>query len=348
MFKLQRPMASGRPPEQPASRRRAALRASAIAAVGGACGLLAPAWAPAQSFPAKPITLVVPFPPGGGVDPIARLLSEKLGKALGQPVVVNNRPGGGSSIGTGMVARAEPDGYTLLVTANTFAMAPHVLPKNLGYSFDVNRDFTPIAMISSTPMLLLAHPSLNVRSAKELAGLARSGPALAYASSGNGSPMHIAGELFNRAAGLGLLHSPYRGVGPALNDALGGQVKLIYLGYGGAKPYIEAGRLVPLATVDKRRSALIPDLPTMEEQGFRDVFVDIWFGVYGPGGMPVEIAEKLNREINAALREPDAVEHFRQRGEIVVGGPRDVLAKATRDDYERYGEIVKRFKIQAD
>ncbi|RZS84451.1 Bug family tripartite tricarboxylate transporter substrate binding protein [Pigmentiphaga kullae] len=329
--------------------RRAGLRAGAgLTACWLAGGGLPPRPAMAQGFPARAVTLVVPFPPGGGVDPIARLLSEKLGKAWGQPVVVSNRPGGGSSIGTGIVARAEPDGYTLLVTANTFAMAPHVLPRNLGYTFDVQRDFTPIAMISSTPMLLLAHPGLGVKNARELAELARSGPPLAYATSGNGSPMHIAGELFNRAAGLSLLHSPYRGVGPALNDALGGQVKLIYLGYGGAKPYIESGRLVPLAVVDERRSPLIPDLPTMAEQGFPGVFVNIWFGVYGPAGMAPALADRLNAQINAALREPDAVEHFRQRGELVAGGPREVLAKATREDYERYGEIVKRFKIQAD
>jgi len=300
------------------------------------------------TYPVKPVTLVVPFPPGGGVDPIARLLSVKLGQQLGQSIVVNNHPGGGGTIGNGVVARAEPDGYTLLVTANTFPIAPHVLPKNIGNQFDVIKDFTPIAMISSSPMLLVANPSLGVRNAVELAELARRQPSLTYATSGNGSPMHIAGEMFNDAAGVALTHSPYRGVGPALNDVLAGHVKVTFLGYASAKPYLDSGRLVALAAAEKKRSSLLPNLPTLEEQGFRDAYVDIWFGIYGPKGMPAELVAKLNREINLALKTPEAAEHFSKRGETIVGGAPSVLADATRTDYERYGLIVEKLHIQAD
>lgn len=299
--------------------------------------------------PGKPVSLVVSFPAGGAPDQIARLLGQQLQTRWKVPVVVNNKPGAAGHLGNDSVARAEPDGHTLLITPNTFTMAPHVLPPGAQKPADVLTDFTPIALLSSSSMLLLAHPSLGVKDARELARRVTTEKlAMSYASSGNGTPMHIAGELFNHVAGLQLDHVPYRGTTPAINDVLGGHVKLTYLGLPVAKPLIDAGKLVPLAVVDKTRSPLLPDVATMAEQGFPGVETDIWFGVYGPKGMPKALADDIHRAFNDALKVPEVAAQFRTMSQVVHSESREAFANKTRADYQRYGTLIKQFKITAD
>ena len=319
------------------------LLASALSLIGAsAAGQTMP------THPAKPVTLVVSFPAGGAPDQIARLLTPPLQARWKVPVVVVNRPGAAGHLGNDSVATAAPDGHTLLVTPNTFTMATHVLSPGAKKPADVVTDFTPIALLSSSSMLLLAHPSLGVKDARELVQRAKAQPGLSYASSGNGTPMHIAGELFNHVAGIHLDHIAYRGTSPAINDVLGGHVKLTFLGLPVAKPLIDAGKLLPLATVDKARSPLLPGVPTMAEQGFPGVETDIWFGVYGPKGMVPALADEIHRALTEALKQPEVAAQFKAMSQVVHDEPRAAFVSKTRADHQRYGELVRQFKITAD
>ena len=322
----------------------------ACSLVAGALALSS-ASAAAQAMPTqpgKPVTLVVSFPAGGAPDQIARLLSPSLQARWKTPVVVVNRPGAAGHVGNDSVAQAAPDGHTLLITPNTFTMAPHVMPPGAKKPADVVTDFTPIALLSTSSMLLLAHPSLGVKDARELVQRAKAEPGLGYASSGNGTPMHIAGELFNQVAGVNLNHIAYRGTSPAITDVLGGHVKLTYLGLPVAKSLIDSGKLVPLATVDKARSPLLPNLPTMAEQGFPGVETDIWFGVYGPKGMPAALADEVHQAFADALQQPEIAARFTAMNQVVHKESREAFVQQTRADYLRYGALIKQFKITAD
>ena len=316
----------------------------ALAGLGLACAL-APAWA--QTFPSKQVTLVVPFPPGGGPDVAARVIAEKLAPRLGQPVVVENRPGAGALLGASFVAKAAPDGHTLLLTPNTMAISPHVLAPGAGGGVDVNRDLLPVIAPATTPLVLVASPSLGVSNLKGLLEQARKG-GLAYGSPGNGSPMHFAGEMFKRSAAVDLLHVPYRGVAPSLNAALAGEVKLLYTGVGGALQHIKAGKLVPLALTEKARSALLPDVPTATEQGVANVEVNAWYGVFAPAATPAAVVQRINQEINAVIRLPDVRERFLGAGIEPLGGTAQVLADFMKADTQRYGQLARELGIKAD
>ncbi len=329
------------PAFQQGSRRHLTL---ALAGLGLACAL-APAWA--QSFPSKQVTLVVPFPPGGGPDVAARVIAEKLAPRLGQPVVVENRPGAGALLGASFVAKAAPDGHTLLLTPNTMAISPHVLAPGAGGGIDVNRDLLPVIAPATTPLVLVASPSLGVSNLKGLLEQARKG-GLAYGSPGNGSPMHFAGEMFKRSAAVDLLHVPYRGVAPSLNAALAGEVKLLYTGVGGALQHIKAGKLVPLALTEKARSALLPDVPTATEQGVANVEVNAWYGVFAPAATPAAVVQRINQEINAVIRLPDVRERFLGAGIEPLGGTAQVLADFMKADTQRYGQLARELGIKAD
>ena len=329
------------PAFQQGSRRHLTL---ALAGLGLACAL-APAWA--QSFPSKQVTLVVPFPPGGGPDVVARVIAEKLAPRLGQPVVVENRPGAGALLGASFVAKAAPDGHTLLLTPNTMAISPHVLAPGAGGGIDVNRDLLPVIAPATTPLVLVASPSLGVSNLKGLLEQARKG-GLAYGSPGNGSPMHFAGEMFKRSAAVDLLHVPYRGVAPSLNAALAGEVKLLYTGVGGALQHIKAGKLVPLALTEKARSALLPDVPTATEQGVANVEVNAWYGVFAPAATPAAVVQRINQEINAVIRLPDVRERFLGAGIEPLGGTAQVLADFMKADTQRYGQLARELGIKAD
>ncbi len=303
----------------------------------------------AADYPSRTVTIVVPFPAGAGVDVTARLLAERLSTQLGQSVVVENRPGASGLVGAATVARAAPDGLTLLMTPNTLFIAPHVMPAGTKPPIDVINDFAPVAMPSQTTMVMVANPGLGVTDAKQLADLARKEPGkLTYGSSGNGSVLQIAGELFNQAAHVEIRHIPYRGIIPAIDNVLGGYVNVTYSGIGAVKGHIQAGALVALATVEDKRSAAVPQLPTAIEQGFPDVAVDGWYALLAPKGTPQEIVNRLNKEVNAAIETPDVRERLVTVGDLVLGGTPEDAGKRMKQDYDRYGAIVSRLKITSD
>lgn len=305
-------------------------------------------FAAAQTFPSKPITIVVPFPPGGGPDLAARVLAEKMAPKLGQPVVVDNRPGAGALLGAGAVARSAADGHTVLLTPNTMVISPHVLPAGAGGGVDVHKDLVPVISPATTPMVLVANPSLGVTSLKAALDAARKSPGLPYGSPGNGSPMHFAGEMLKSAAKVDLMHVPYRGVGPSITAALSGEVKLLFTGLGGAVPHIKGGKLVPLALTEKKRSPLLPDVPTATEQGVSGVEVNAWYGVFVPTGTPAPVIARLNQAFNEALQLPDVREKLAGAGLDVLGGTPQVLADFMKADNERYGKLAKELNIKAD
>ncbi|WP_137918870.1 tripartite tricarboxylate transporter substrate binding protein [Hydrogenophaga sp. 2FB] len=317
----------------------------------GLLGTLLAAAAPfamAQAFPGKPITIVVPFPPGGGPDLAARVLAEKLAPKLGQAVVVDNRPGAGALLGAGMVARSAADGHTILLTPNTMVISPHVLPAGAGSGLDVHKDLVPVISPATTPMVLVANPTLGVTTLKAALDAAKKSPGLPYGSPGNGSPMHFAGEMLKRAANVDLMHVPYRGVGPSITAALSGEVKLLFTGLGGAVPHIKSGKLVPLALTEKKRSPLLPDVPTATEQGIAGVEVNAWYGVFVPTGTPAAVVTRLNKEFNDALQLPDVREKLAGAGLDILGGSPQVLADFMKADNERYGRLAKELNIKAD
>lgn len=305
-------------------------------------------FAAAQSFPSKPITIIVPFPPGGGPDLAARVLAEKMAPKFGQPVVVDNRPGAGALLGASAVARSAADGHTVLLTPNTMVISPHVLPAGAGSGVDVHKDLVPVISPATTPMVLVANPSLGATDLKSALDAARKSPGLPYGSPGNGSPMHFAGEMLKSAAKVDLMHVPYRGVGPSLTAALSGEVKLLFTGLGGAVPHIKSGKLVPLALTEKKRSPLLPDVPTATEQGVTGVEVNAWYGVFAPAGTPAPVVARLNQAFNEALQLPDVREKLAGAGLDVLGGTPQVLADFMKADNERYGRLAKELNIKAD
>lgn len=321
-------------------------RNAAILGLGAVCAAFA-LGAPAQAYPTKPITIIVPFPAGAGPDVMARLIGERLSAQLKESIVVENRPGASGMVGATAVARAPADGHTLLVTPNTLFIAPHLMPAGAKPPVDVIGDFEPVIMPSQTTMLMVANPKLGVKTAKEFAELARKTPTN-YASSGNGSVLHIAGALFNSAAGLNMTHVPYRGIAPAVTDVIAGHVQVTFAGLAPVRQHIASGALVALATVEPTRSSAMPDLPTAIEQGFKDVAVDGWYAVLAPKGTPAAIVERLNKEINAALANPELKQKIEQTGEVILGGAPAALAKRMKGDFARYGEIVRRLNITAE
>lgn len=309
---------------------------------------LAPSWVQAQAFPAKTITIVVPFPAGGGPDLAARVLAEKLAPRLGQSVVVDNKPGAGALLGANAVAKSAPDGHTLLLTPNTMAISPHVLAPGAGGGVDVYKDLVPVIAPATTPLVLVANPQLGATNLKTALEAARKTPGLPYGSAGNGSPMHFAGEMLKKSAKVDLLHVPYRGVAPSITAALSGEVKLLYVGLGGAVPHIKAGKLVPLAVTEKARSSLLPDVPTATEQGVPNVEVNAWYGVFAPTGTPSAVVSRINQEVNDILKMQDVRDKLMGAGIEVLGGTPQLLADFMKADNQRYGSLAKELNIKAD
>jgi len=309
---------------------------------------LSPTWVQAQTFPAKSVTIVVPFPAGGGPDLAARILAEKLAPKLGQAVIVENKPGAGALLGANAVAKSAPDGHTLLLTPNTMAISPHVLAPGAGGGVDVYKDLMPIIAPATTPLVLVANPQLGATNLKAALEAARKTPGLPYGSAGNGSPMHFAGEMLKKSAKVDLLHVPYRGVAPSITAALSGEVKLLYVGLGGAVPNIKAGKLVPLAVTEKARSSLLPDVPTATEQGVPNVEVNAWYGIFAPTGTPTAVVNRINTEINDILKMPDVRDKLMGAGIEVLGGTPQLLADFMKTDNQRYGSLAKELNIKAD
>lgn len=324
--------------------KKGALRRVVAGMVAAASMLAAPL--ALAAYPEKPIRMVVGFSAGGTTDVVARILGKEIGDALGQPVVVENRPGAGSNIAAEMVARAEPDGYTLLMVAVTSAIN-HTLYKNL--SFDLVKDFTPIALAVRVPNVLVVNPEVKANSVAELVDLLKKNPGkINFASSGSGTSIHMAGELFKLRAGVDVAHIPYKGSAPAMTDLIGGQVQYMFDNMPSAWPHVESGKLRALAVTTAERSKTAPNLPTMQESGFADFDVSSWFGVIGPKGMPADIVEKLNTTIRTALAKPEV----RQRLEALGAVPADTTPQQFGDfikhEVDTWATVVKASGAQVD
>jgi tripartite-type tricarboxylate transporter receptor subunit TctC len=299
----------------------------------------------AAEYPSKPIRFVVPFPAGGSTDVGARLVAESLSRAFGQQVFVENKSGANGTIGIEDAAKSAPDGYTVLVTTDSVASNPHVFHTNV----DPSKDLLPIIQLSRQPIVLAAHPSLGVNSLAELIVLAKKQPGLPYATgSGVGSAQHMAVQWFAQIAGITLEQVPYRGGGQAINDLLGGHVKLGSLGSTPLISHYKAGTLRLLAQTSKTRSPSLPDVPTYEEAGITGLVLDQWLGVFAPAKTPLDIANRLNGEINKAIADPLVRKNFLDSAQEPIGGTADQFAALVREDYARYGRLVKDLNIKAE
>lgn len=304
--------------------------------------------AAAQAYPEKTISLVVAYPPGGDSDATARLFADKLSQRLKQTVIVENKPGAGGTLGNTYVSRAKPDGYTLLFTPNPFTTAPMVLKLAPNATYDVLHGFEPVVLTAMQSVLLVTHPDSGIKTVADLVAQAKAGKALTYASPGAGSPMHIVAEWLNRAAGIEVQHVPFRGVGPMIPDMLAGRVTMGYPTLGAVEAHLKTGKLVAVALTDGERSPLIPNLSTVAEQGYKDVKLGAWNGIFAPKGTPPAVVKLLNEHMNEILRMPDVVEKMATFGSRPVGGKPEALAKINADDYARLSKLIKDLNIQAD
>ncbi|OXY83345.1 Bug family tripartite tricarboxylate transporter substrate binding protein [Oceanimonas doudoroffii] len=302
--------------------------------------------AQADGYPSKPVSIVVSYPPGGDVDAIARLFADKLTSRLGQPVIVENRPGAAGTIGNSYVSRAKADGHTLLFTPNTFTTAPLVMALPKASRYDVLNGFEPVILASKQSVLLVANPKSGITSVADLVGQARDGKPLNYASPGAGSPMHIAAEWLNNAAGIKALHIPYRGIGPIIPDLLAGHVDLGYVVYGPVAQLIESGQLVPVAVTDPERSPVMPELATVAEQGYDQVRLGAWHGMMAPKGTDDEVVQLLNKHLNEILLLPEVVEQLASFGAVPVGGKPEALGTINADDHARLSALIERLDIR--
>ena len=306
--------------------------------------VLLPAFA--QTYPAKTVRIVAPFPPGGGTDLFARAIAQRLSAAYGQQFVVDNRSGAGGMIGSDLVAKAPPDGYTLLITSSsTHSISPHLARKPL---YDPLRDFSPIALIASAPNILVVHPSLPARNVKDLVALARSKPGeLNYGSNGTGTLSHLTGELFNLRAGVKLTHVPYKGGPPALIDLVAGQVAALFTAVPTASPHMRAGRLRAIAVTSEKRMAALPALPAVAETlpGFES---SQWWGFFAPAGASTELVVRLNADTEKILHDADVRARLTAEGADVAGGLPADFAAFMKNDYEKWRKVVAAAGIQRE
>jgi tripartite-type tricarboxylate transporter receptor subunit TctC len=296
--------------------------------------------ASAQPYPDKPIRMVVPFPAGGTTDILARAVAQKLSESLGQQVIVDNKPGAGGNIGAQEVARSAPDGYTLVMgTVGTHAINPSLYKK---MPYDHVKDFAPVSLVASVPNLLVVHPSVPVNSVKELIAYAKANPGkLNFASSGNGTSIHLSGELFKTMTGVQMTHVPYKGSAPAVTDLLGGQVQVMFDNMPSALPHAKAGKLKPLAVTSAKRFPGTPDIPTMAESGVPGYEASSWFGVLAPAGTPKEIVNKLSTEIAKALKTPEMKKKLEEQGAEAVGSTPEEFAAHIKAETAKWAKVVK-------
>jgi tripartite-type tricarboxylate transporter receptor subunit TctC len=308
---------------------------------------VAHAQAPAPQYPAKPIRVIVPVAAGGNVDIVARTLAQKLGESFGHQVIVDNRPSASSLVGTQLVAKSPPDGYTLLAIANTFASAPGIVT-SAGY--DPVKDFVGVSLTARIPMVLVVNPSLPVKTVQELIALAKKRPGeLAYASSGTGSTGHIAAEMFSRQAGIRMLHVPYKGNAQSLVDLVGGQVMVMFDQVSTSTPHIKAGKLRPLGVTTRSRAPLFPDVPTIDEAGVHG-FEDVTFnGIMAPAGTPAAILTRLHGEIAKAVKLADVRKRFDDQGiELAASASPDAFTTYIKAEAAKYAKLAKEAGIRAD
>jgi tripartite-type tricarboxylate transporter receptor subunit TctC len=299
---------------------------------------LAPS-AQAQPYPSRPVRVIVPFPPGGTTDIVARLVAERLGATLGQPAVIENRAGAGGAIGASEIAKAAPDGYTLgLATVSTHGVNPAI---NAKLPYDALRDFTPISNLASVPNVVSAHPALNINDVRTLVEKAKAAPGkISYASAGNGSLSHMLGELFKSSTGIDLLHVPYKGVGPALNDTLGGQVNLLFDNLPSSLPHIQSGRLRALAVASPARLDSLPNVPTFAEAGVPELNDPSWFGLVGPAKLPPAVVSRVHDAVSKTLAAADLRERMRSAGAVPAGNTPEQFAGQIRAEVERHRKVA--------
>lgn len=301
--------------------------------------------AQAQGYPVKPIRFIAPFAPGGGTDFIARVAAQKLTEAFKQQVIVENRPGAGGTLGAELGAKAPPDGYTFTVIAGSYAVNPSIYK----LSFDPIADITPVIQFSQGPFLVSVHPSLPVKNVKELVALAKSKPgALSYASSGQGSIVHLSTELFLHMAGIKAVHIPYKGTGPALTDTIAGQTQFLFGSIAATLPQVKAGRLRGIAVTTVQRSSALPEVPTLDESGVKGYDVILWHGLIGPKGLARSIVERVNGELNKALRAKDMEERLAADGVAAAGGTPERFAAIIKRDIEVWRKVVERAGVKAE
>jgi tripartite-type tricarboxylate transporter receptor subunit TctC len=312
----------------------------ALAAIG-------PSQALAQAYPTKPVRLVVPFPPGGSTDIVARIVAQRLGERIGQPLVVENRGGAGGTIGTEAVAKAAADGYVLgFASTSTHAVAPAVYAK-LGY--DPIKDFAPISLVAVTPYLLVVNPKVEVKSLKEFVAYVKPRPGkFNYASAGTGSTTHLAMEMLKSAAGLFILHIPYNGNGPAGTAVIAGDVEFLFGSLPAVLPHAKSGRVRALAVGTPKRSPALPDVPTVAESGFPGFDASLWLAIMAPAGTPAAVVNRLNKEIVAVVRSPDAADALNKAGAEPTTSTPAELANMVKDGVRKYAAAVKRAGVKLE
>jgi tripartite-type tricarboxylate transporter receptor subunit TctC len=321
----------------------ATLLGLAALALSVLCGVAA---AQADDYPNRPIKVIVPYPPGSSGDIVARLLGQRLSEKLGQPVVIDDRPGGSGIVAERVVTAAAPDGYTLILdglnhvtNAGLFASMP----------FDTEKDFTPVSIVGSVDLVLVAHPSTGFKKAADLIKAAKEKPGtINFASAGNGTGGHLAMELFAKTAGISLVHIPYRGATPALQDVLAGHVQILFTGVPPTLSFIKSGKLNPLVVAGATRTASLPDVPTAQEIGMAGFNVDVWFGVLGPGKMPKPVTDKLAKNIIEIVHEPDFRAHLAEQGITPNGNTSADFAKVIHQDLEKWTKFIRELGIKAN
>jgi tripartite-type tricarboxylate transporter receptor subunit TctC len=297
------------------------------------------------AYPARPVKFIVPITPGGSNDVVARVIAQKLSEQWGQAVTVDNRPGAGMNLGADLVAKSAPDGYTWLLGANNiFVTNPHVGKT----PFDVFKDFTPISQVALVPFVLVVHPSVPAKNVAELVAYARANPdKLNYGSSGNGSPQQLASEMLNHAAGIQMQHVPYKGAVPAITDLLGGRIQVFIGAVNSLLPHIKEGKLRLIAGAGGKRFAAFPDLPAIAET-VPGVALDVWLGVFMPAGVPKDVVTRVNTDIARVLQLPDVKANLSGQGIEAAPSSPEALAATIKDDYARWGKVIREANIKAD
>lgn len=332
--------------------RRALMQRAAAAVLGGAVSPLAHFTSVAhaqggpggeQSWPSRPVRFIVPLAPGGAIDFIARAVGEVMTRNLGQQMVVENRTGAGGTIGMDMALKSPPDGYTVLITNDNAASAPHIM--NLSY--DYTKELLPVIHLGRQPQVLAVHPSLGVGSVAELVAYAKANPGLGFASSGVGSNQHVVGEWFARTAGIKLDHVPYRGAGQAVNDLIAAHVKVAFLGPTALVPHYRAGTLRLLAQTSAKRAPTLPEVPTLEQAGFKGLVLEAWYAAFVPPGTPAALVTRINSEMASALTDQKLLTSFTNGAVEAVGGTPEEMGRLARADSEKYERLVRELSIKA-
>jgi tripartite-type tricarboxylate transporter receptor subunit TctC len=308
--------------------------------VCAALALAAAQGAQAQDFPSRPIRVLVAFPPGGPTDFVGRLIADKMTASLGQRVYIENKPGASGTVGADNIAKADPDGYSLfLTTSGAVTVAPHIMAS---VPYDPLRDFAPVALVTKVTEVLVVTPKLGIKTVKELVALAKEKPgAVSFASTGIGSPPHLAQELLDVAGGVQFLHVPYRGAAPALTDLLGGQVQVLAADMPVLIAQIQAGALVPIGVAADKRDVLLPDVATLAEQGYPNTDASNWYALLAPGKTPPAVIAKVNKAVNDALNDADIRDKLVKSGAVPVGGTPESLGTFMKSEFEKWGKVVK-------